>query len=75
MLGARRAATPQPGLLDDTVHDAKEEISFRPGGGGGGAVGRSTCAFGSGGDISALFFLFSMFSKRCVWRIEKTSNE
>lgn len=37
-MGARNAATEHPGLLDDTVQHASEEISLRPGGAGGGAV-------------------------------------
>jgi len=40
MLGARRAETPQPGLELETVQDASDEISLRPGGGAGGVVGR-----------------------------------
>ena len=42
VVGARSAATAQPGLLDETVQQASEEMSFRPGGAGGGAVDAST---------------------------------
>ncbi len=45
--GARSAVTPQPGFEEETVHDAREEISLNPEGAGGGAVGRMSCAFGS----------------------------
>jgi hypothetical protein len=45
--GARSAATPQPGFEEETVHEARDEISLSPGGGGGGAVGRTSWAFGS----------------------------
>jgi len=34
--GLRRAATPQPGLCVETVHEAREEISRRLGGMGEG---------------------------------------
>jgi hypothetical protein len=44
---ARNAATPQPGFDDETVHDASDEISFSPSGGGGGAVVLSGWADGS----------------------------
>ena len=47
MDGARRAGTPQPGFEDETVHEANEEISFSPGGAGGGAVDLMSCASGS----------------------------
>lgn len=38
MVGARKAETEHPGLLLDTVQQANEDISFKPAGGGGGAV-------------------------------------
>lgn len=41
MLWERRAGTPQPGFEEETVQEAREEISFRPAGGGGGAQVRS----------------------------------
>ena len=41
VLGERRAGIPQPGFELETVQEAREEISLRPGGGGGGAHARS----------------------------------
>lgn len=41
MDGERSAGIPQPGFEEETVQEAREEISFRPGGGGGGAHARS----------------------------------
>lgn len=39
--GERRAGTPQPGFEEETVQEAREEISLRPEGGGGGKQARS----------------------------------
>jgi hypothetical protein len=38
VLGVLNAVTEHPGLLDDTVQHAREDISLRPGGVGGGAL-------------------------------------
>lgn len=50
MLGERRAGIPQPGFEEETVQEAREEISLRPSGGGGGAMARSErpAAYGRG---------------------------
>ena len=47
VVGARKAATPQPGFEVDTVQLANDEISFKPGGAGGKAVGRGSGWLGS----------------------------
>jgi hypothetical protein len=47
VLGERRAGIPQPGFELETVQEAREDISFRPGGGGGGAHARSEAAAAS----------------------------
>jgi hypothetical protein len=38
VLGVLKAVTEHPGLLDETVQQAKDDISLRPNGGGGGAL-------------------------------------
>lgn len=49
VLGERRAGIPQPGFEEETVQEAREEISLRPSGGGGGAMARSERPAASGG--------------------------
>jgi hypothetical protein len=49
--GARRAATAQPGLDEETVQLAREEISLQPGGGGGEEVVTSVVVWSGGSAV------------------------